>query len=197
VYLEAKKKQYTTNKQTIHTMSIEIKYGISPEEIHWFGDIAPEIWDLIYTWAEYLSNKDIVDKYMSIPRKYTCWNGGCVSREKYCKENKITKSYNGQPADQKYSIMGLRIMFDLFGRTMPKCSKLPVKYKKKGITREMVRDCWEQEDQNIYIIAVEKMIINQDIEYEKEEWKKEGITYTGDDQFLYMIGNKYQQEKRK
>ena len=42
-------------------MSITINFGSAPEEIHWFGDVAPEIWDIIYTFKEDAELRDAAE----------------------------------------------------------------------------------------------------------------------------------------
>jgi len=43
-------------KQT--RMSISINFGSAPKAIYWFGDIAPEIWDMIWTWKDLMEKKE-------------------------------------------------------------------------------------------------------------------------------------------
>jgi len=40
-------------------MSIKINFGTSPKEIHYFGDIVPEIWDIIYTYKNEFEERDM------------------------------------------------------------------------------------------------------------------------------------------
>ena len=48
--------------------TISINFGSSPEEIHFVGDLAPELWDLIYTYkseAEWRDRAEIPDWWIS------------------------------------------------------------------------------------------------------------------------------------
>jgi hypothetical protein len=42
-------------------MSISFNFGSAPEEIHWFGNVAPEIWDIIYAFKEAAELRDAAE----------------------------------------------------------------------------------------------------------------------------------------
>ena len=174
-------------------MSIAINFGSAPEEIHWFGGVAPEIWDIIYTFKENAEERDfiqpIVDKFKKIPHRAlgigTSWATGGLEYEQkeYCRENKIKMSYNGKCYGSDDDVMVVAIVFHLFHRKMPSARNLPVGWKKKGLRWKIVEECWEQEDQNLFLIAkafTGGVVSYRDgLEGHLEWWKQEGIEYTG------------------
>jgi len=48
-------------------MSIKINFGASPKEIHYVGDIVPEIWDMIYTYKDVFEERDRREKHNTYP----------------------------------------------------------------------------------------------------------------------------------
>jgi len=91
-------------------MSITINFGSAPEEIHWFGDVAPEIWDIIYTFKEEAEMRDAAE----IPDWWIAKICRMMSKDMkaFCRTHKI---------QQKWSWIGSRQIerdqfFDKHGR---------------------------------------------------------------------------------
>ena len=178
-------------------MSITIKFGSSPEEIHSVGDLGEDIWDIIFTYKEIAEERDfiqpIVDKFKKMSRRQLGIGGwaGRQPQEEYCRENKIKMSYNNSICFHNHLYdMTCAIVFHHFHRKMPSAKSLPAKWKKKGLQWEMVKECWEQEDQNLFLIAMAftgDVSWRDSVEVVLNDWKEErGIEYTGCPQFIQM-----------
>ncbi len=180
-------------------MSIAINFGSSPEEIHSVGDLGGDIWDIIFTWKEIAENaaiQHVADKFKKIDR---CVLGiGCSGatggvgyyQKMYCQENKIPQSYNGKCYGSDDDVMVVAIVFHHFHRKMPSARNLPAEWKKKGLRWKIVEECWEQEDQNLFLIAKaftgDHCSWRDGVENHLKFWKMDGIEYTGCRQFIQM-----------
>jgi len=180
-------------------MSITINFGSSPEEIHSVGDLGGDIWDIIFTWKEIAEEQEliqpIVDKFKKISRRVLGIQGiGNVCNEyyqkEYCRENKIPQSYNGKEWGSDDDVMVVAIVFQQFHRKLPSARKLPDQWKKRGLQLKIVKHFWEQEDQNMFLIA--KSFTEGYYRREEEvgpfleHWARKGIEYTGCPQFIQM-----------
>ena len=73
-------------------MSIAINFGSAPEEIHWFGGVAPEIWDIIYTFKEIAEERDAAE----IPDWWIAKICRMMSKDMkaFCRTHKIQQSWS-------------------------------------------------------------------------------------------------------
>ena len=96
------------------------------------------------------------------------------------------------------------IVFDTFNMKLPSARSLPKEYKKQGMTMEIVKKFWGQEEKNLYMIAQSfttwvhhprgQAYMDEDIEVKrerevsvmKEDWEEDGLNYTGLPQFIQM-----------
>ena len=154
-----------------------------------------EIWKLIMEYKEIAEVREfvqpIVDKFKAMPRHSLPFDLSEFVQTKYCRENKIARSYNGNGVGflgGDHDIMTVRIVFHHFNRKMPKACKLPAEYKKRGITWGLVRDCWDEEDKNLYLIATGFSYHgSSDTVDDFIDWAgRKGIQYTGMPQFIQM-----------
>jgi len=180
-------------------MSIAINFGSSPEEIHSVGDLGEDIWDIIYTWKEIAEEQDaiqhIVNKFNKLSRRVlgigtSGATGGLKYYQKdYCRENKIPMTYNGSGSYHATDddVMVVAIVFNHFHRKMPSARNLPDHWKKRGLSRHLVKECWDQEDQNLFLIA--KSFTDgyaRTPERFLKSWVVGDIEYTGCLEFIQM-----------
>jgi len=73
-------------------MSISFNFGSAPLEIHWFGDVAPEIWDIIYAFKEAAEMRDAAE----IPDWWIAKITRMASKDMkaFCRTHKIQQSWN-------------------------------------------------------------------------------------------------------
>ena len=73
-------------------MSIAINFGAAPEEIHWFGDVAPELWDIIYTFKEAAEMRDAAE----VPDWWIAKICRMMSKDMkaFCRTHKIQQSWS-------------------------------------------------------------------------------------------------------
>ena len=177
-------------------MSSQQEIEILTEEVMEAG--CGEIWKLIMEYKQIAEERDIrriVDKFKTIPQRAMGIGIGSEGDQyQYCLANKIPVSYNGARGGcgDNDDIMPVRIVFHHFNRKLPNASKLPENYKKCGMLWNMVRDCWDEEDKNLYLIA-KAFCCFQDYdglemtpERMMKKWAQKGIEYTGMPQFIQM-----------
>ena len=196
-----------------------MKYPIQPpdafmtqrERLDWvlpvvMNEAGGSLWDLILEYKNIAEKRDfvkpIVDKFKAMPCRALGIGLGLTEYEQteYCKENKIARSYNGNGVGffgGGDDIMTVRIVFHHFNRKIPKASKLPAWAKGRGITWALVRDCWDEEDKNLYLIA--KAFGDGYYKTPKRFMKsfaRKGIEYTGMPQFIQMAIDLVSEESR-
>lgn len=143
------------------------------DAIDLFAFMPTEIKEIIAKKYEKAYVKKIINKFKDTAwlgvGGQSCWNAlaGCETASKeYCRKHKLALSYNGNNASNGWSptrtltycldigqVRAMMIVFQHFGRDVPKASKLSKEWKKKGICWEMVRDNWDEADRNLFIIA--------------------------------------------
>ena len=153
-------------------MSSQQEIEILTEEVMEAG--CGEIWKLIMEYKQIAEERDIrriVDKFKTIPQRAMGIGIGSEGDQyQYCLANKIPVSYNGARG-------GCGGNNDI----------MPENYKKCGMLWNMVRDCWDEEDKNLYLIA--KAFsggFKMTPERMMEKWVQKGIEYTGMPQFIQM-----------
>jgi len=190
-------------------MSIAFKFNTAPDYIHWTGNIAPEIWDIIFTFKEAAEERDfiqpLIEKFKAIG--YEAITGrhayGGDRQEEYCQKNKIAQTWNGGNSCF-WKMRDVAIVFDTFNMKLPSARSLPKEYKKKGMTLEIVKKFWGEEEKNLYMIAksfttfistrghLTRMLQSKKTQEEwavillKEDWEEDGLNYTGLPQFIQM-----------
>ena len=174
-------------------MSIAINFGSSPEEFHSVGDLGADIWDIIFTYKEIAEDaaiQHIVNKFKEISVRVLNIADGLQShyQKEYCRANKIPMTYNGSKIDDDGDVAVVAVVFQQFHRKMPSVKNLPAKWKKQGLPNALVKECWEQEDINLFLIAMSFHTFHE-VTPERflKRWRrKDGIEYTGCPQFLQM-----------
>jgi len=190
-------------------MSIAFKFNTAPGYIHWTGNIPPEIWDIIFTFKEAAEERDfiqpLIEKFKAIG--YEAITGryayGGDRQEEYCKKNKIQQTWNGGNSCY-WKMRDVAIVFDTFNMKLPSARSLPKEYKKQGMTMEIVKKFWGEEEKNLYMLAQSftacvhhprgQAYMDEDIEVKrerevsvmKEDWDEDGLNYTGLPQFIQM-----------
>jgi len=178
-------------------MSIAFKFNTAPDYIHWTGNIAPEIWDIIFTFKEAAEERDfiqpLIEKFKAIG--YEAITGrhayGGDRQEEYCQKNKIAQTWNGGNSCF-WKMRDVAIVFDTFNMKLPSARSLPKEYKKKGMTLEIVKKFWGEEEKNLYMIAksfttyIRTRCREREVSLMMEEWEEDGLNYTGLPQFIQM-----------
>jgi len=159
-------------------MSIKINFGASPKEIHYVGDIVPEIWDMIYTYKDVFEERDNFekfDKFVEIS----------LDHKKYCKANNIPQSYNKCSGEKERFV---RIVFDTFNRKIPSPKTFPAG-SGSGIGWDNKVEHWCEEDRDLYVMAMEFMY-----GIGRKKWRYWGAFRTGGMVVCNALDKWYQEE---
>jgi hypothetical protein len=136
-------------------MSATIKFGSSPEEIHWVGELGADIWDMIYTYKEMAEKQTYFEKFDKLMYGFPGLDE--KERKNYCKANKIYQSYHKRSGKEEKMA---RIVFATFGRKMPSPKEFPAG-SGSGIGWYNKVENWCDEDRDLYLCCQEMFFCNK------------------------------------
>ena len=163
-------------------MSITINFGASPKEIHYHGDIVPEIWDMIWTWKDIYEKQDkatYFEKFDKLARIRL------DDHKEYCKANNIAQSYNKCSGEKERFV---RIVFHTFNRKIPSPKTFPAG-SGSGIGWENKVEHWCEEDRDLYVMAMELGFCRG-----RKKWRYWGAFRTGGMVVCNALDKWYQEE---